>query len=356
MMCVRVLLLLVIGFTVSQYPANPDDEQPVRTVASRVAVVMTPSGKAEMPLNLSRDWNHPQPKVIQAVIVFHGRERDVNGNYRDLLRAADLAGGDAYGTSILIAPQFLNPEDVRLHRLSDHILRWRQGTWEAGAEAAGPVPISSFEIIDSITAHLCDRTLFPNLKRIVLAGHSGGGQLILRYAIVGRAERIAAGRQLRYVVANPASYLYFSDERPKFDAGSFHFANASSVSCPNFNHWRYGPLRLRFQYVQQSAGVGWPALEDAFAKKDVVYLLGTADVDPNDKELDLTCAGELEGPNRFLRGQAYYVWLRKRHPADWNQRMWFVPEVAHSAKKMFTSECGVAALFRRASCVNRDGS
>ena len=63
-----------------------------------------------------------------------------------------------------------------------------------------------------------------------------------------------------------------------------------------------------------------------------------------------TCQGEMEGPSRFLLGQAFYAWLHQRHATDWDQRMWFVPNLAHSAGKMFTSECGVAALYERSAC------
>jgi hypothetical protein len=76
---------------------------------------------------------------------------------------------------------------------------------------------------------LADRSLFPNLKAVVLAGHSGGGQLVQRYAVVGKAAAAltSTGIHLRYVVANPSSYLYFSDERPSRGGG-----------CRDFKHWK----------------------------------------------------------------------------------------------------------------------
>jgi hypothetical protein len=175
-----------------------------------------------------------------------------------------------------------------------------------------------------------------------------------RYAIAGRAEHVAgAGIHLRYLIANPSSYFYFSDERPVFNGNSIDFQTADGKKCRDFDQWKHGPLDVHEDYVRQSAGPGWRALEEAFAQKDVIYLLGTADVDPHEKDLDESCSGEMEGPNRFLRGQAYYAWLHKRHPSSWNQRMWFVSNVAHSGGKMFTSECGVAALFERSSCADR---
>jgi pimeloyl-ACP methyl ester carboxylesterase len=328
-------------------------EAPVEQVASHAFEIKTPSGSGMMPFEISLDWGKPQPVVTRAVVIFHGKGRDVEGYYRAALRAADLAGGDAAATTIVVAPQFLNEEDARVHGLLSNVLRWRQGVWEAGVDAAGLSPINAYAAIDAIVARLADRNLFPNLKTIVLAGHSGGGQAMQRYAIVGHAEKIAGEAiHVRYVIANPSSYMYFTDDRPVFAGSSFHFEASGHKDCREFDHWKFGPEDIKEDegYVKESAAAGWPALEDAFAKKDIVYLLGTADIDPHEKDLDVSCAGEIEGPSRFLRGQAYYSWLHGRHAAEWNQRMWFVPDVAHNATRMFTAECGVAALYERTKC------
>jgi len=327
------------------------NEPPVRTVASKTFPLSTSYGIAEMPLEISLDWNGPQPQVTRAVVMFHGRSRNVVGCFRSLRLGAKRAGGDVAATTILVAPQFLNEQDAQTHHLPRTVLRWRWGTWESGDEAVAPAPFSAFEVIDAIIAHLSDRRLFPNLKVIVLAGHSGGGQAMQRYAVVGRAEQMtASGVRLRYVVANPSSYLYFTDDRPIFDGETFQFHLASGKECGQFNYWRYGTLKIHSRYVRNRAESGWQTLEEGYARKEVMYLLGTADIDPREKDLDITCAGEMQGPNRFLRGRAYFTWLRARHQLEWNQQMWFLPGIAHSANRMFTSECGVAALFGSRTC------
>ena len=85
-------------------------------------------------------------------------------------------------------------------------------------------------------ARLNDRDRFPALKEVVVAGHSAGGQLVQRYAVVGRPAARSAG--LRFVVSNPSSYLYFSDERPQGD-GRFAAPSDAAV-CPQYNRWKYG--------------------------------------------------------------------------------------------------------------------
>ena len=344
-------LAWIAALSVAVGPAAAERETPVEIVANQVFSVTATHGSGQMPVDLSLDWNQPQPQVRRAVVIFHGKGRDVDGYYRSLKRAAEHAGGDALATSILIAPQFLNEEDARTHHLPSNVLRWRQGSWEAGTEATGPSPVSAYEVIDGIIARLSDRKLFPNLKTIVLAGHSGGGQAMQRYAAVGRAEQLVApGIRLRYVVANPSSFVYFTPERPYFKGDRVNFGPGNEQLCRNFDRWKYGFGEIPEEYVRKRAAAGVKPLEDAYAAKDVVYLLGADDTDPQQKDLDVTCAGEMEGPTRLARGRIFYAWLHRRHPQVWKQHLWMVPGVAHSGPKMITSQCGVAALFERSTC------
>jgi hypothetical protein len=333
----RLCLTIIVCIAV----VSPAAERHAAAVASQIFRISTTHGSASEPFEISVDWSQPQPGISRAVIVFHGVGRDVGGYYRTILDAAEQAGAAARET-IVIAPQFLDEEDIREHHLPADVLRWRRLSWEGGAPAAAPFGISSYEVVDALLARLGDRALFPNLKIVVLAGHSGGGQLVQRYGVVGKAAAAlsSAGIHVRYVVANPSSYLYFSDERP------------SGGGCRDFNHWKYGPVDPH-AYAKPVTGDTWAQREQAYAQRDVVYLLGTADIDPHEKDLDISCAAETQGPTRFARGQAYFAYLHGRHASGWNQRMWFVPGVAHSARKMFTSTCGVNAIFDTGACPDR---
>lgn len=324
--------------------------KPVAAVAGQTFRISTAQGSAVEPLIISVDWSKPQPQITRAVIIFHGKGRDVEGCYRTLQQAAEDAGPAARGT-LSIAPQFLDEEDAKARRVPHDVLRWRGTEWESGAGAVAPIPLGSYEVVDALLARLGDRSLFPALQTVVLAGHSGGGQLVQRYAVVGRApaEIARAGIHLRFVIANPSSYVYFSDERP--GAGGM-LAAYRSGECPDFNHWKYGILAAP-AYVKVDNENSWRQMEADYAQRDVIYLLGTGDVDPGEKDLDVSCTGEAEGPTRLARGQAYYAYLHSRHPSGWNQRLWLVLGVAHSARQMFTSACGVAALFDSGTCQDR---
>ncbi len=217
--------------------ADPPWHNPVKVVADARLTVMTkagttPAGSGEVPLYLSADWSHPLPSVRRAVIVVHGVDRDAKVYLRSA-EAARAAAGPAGDDTLLLVPQFLADIDVTTFHLPAAVLHWGTENWATGAPANGPAPLSSFDVFDAILQRLADPALLPNLARVVLAGHSAGEQVVQRYSVVGRGEAALAprGLTLRYVVANPSSYLYFSADRP---------VPVDPAACPRFDRWRYG--------------------------------------------------------------------------------------------------------------------
>lgn len=285
----------------------------------------------DLSVGLSQDWRQPMPQVTRALIIVHGRLRNAQTYLHSGVDAARQAGVGA--ETLVIAPQFLNQADVKRNHLSDQVLRWHGNDWMGGASSTGPGQISSFGALDQIIKHLSDRKLFPALKQIVVAGHSGGGQVVQRFALTGHAHPTlqTEGISLRYVVANPSSYAYFSPQRPvKFDA----------ARCPDFNDWKYGMQNL----PDYAKGQGPQQLEQAYVSRDITYLLGQQDTDPNHPALDKSCEAETQGAYRLIRGHNYFDYLKLRHP-QLSHRLVEVPGVGHDGDKMFTSPEGQKALF-----------
>jgi pimeloyl-ACP methyl ester carboxylesterase len=227
----------LIGVTARAADENDPHKLPVKVVADQRLMVKGAAGAGVLPLYVSGDWSRAEPGVTRAVLVFHGLLRDADVYLKSGEAALAEAGQAGRGT-LLIVPQFLADRDIEPHDLPANTLRWGQESWMAGDPAHAPAPVSSFEAIDAILAHLADRTLFPHLKNVVVAGHSGGGQVVERYAVVGRGEAVLAaeGIHVRYVVANPSSYVYFSKDRPRPGGGTGPFEGAAA--CPAFNEWK----------------------------------------------------------------------------------------------------------------------
>ncbi len=294
--CLLISLLACASLAWSAEEIAPN-RKPVRAVGDQRIEVRSGAGAGALHFYASRPLGDGavQADVDRVVLVFHGRLRDANVYWRSALKAAQAAP-QASKHTLLIVPQFLAERDVVAHGLPPDTLRWSLEGWEGGDAAKGPAPISSFEAVDALLAMLADRDRFPNLKHVVLAGHSGGGQVVQRYAVVGQGETALAARGIavRYVVANPSSYLYFSPDRPQSD-GSFSPPSAAA-SCPRFDRWKYGWTGAP-PYAQRLSGADY---ESRYVKRDVVYLLGANDTDPQFPSLDKSCSGEAEGPSGWL--------------------------------------------------------
>jgi hypothetical protein len=304
---------------------------PVATVApERLAVA-----GGEVPLYLSADWSRPLPDIVRAVIVLHGLLRDAD-SYWKTAGAARAAAGAAGAGTLLIVPQFLAAPDIAAHAVPDSVLRWTIGGWMADAPALGPAPVRSFTVLDAILARLADPARFPALRQVVLAGHSAGGQVVQRYAVLGDGAAALATRgvAMRYVVANPSSYVYLMPERPM---------PVDPAACPGFDRWKYG-------LAGAPTNLSPATLAARYARRDVVYLLGLADTDPAQRVLDRSCAAEAQGPERLARGMAYFIALLSSYPDGFAQHLRLVPGIGHSAPGMLNSACGRWALFDAPGC------
>ncbi|NYH09781.1 alpha/beta hydrolase [Pseudomonas moraviensis] len=277
----------------------------------------------------------PAPaKIERVLIVIHGRLRNAETYRKSGEVATELAGQTA--NTLVIAPQFLNESDVSLYSLPASVLRWQGNDWMGGGLSTGPNPLSSYAALDEIVGRLSDRKQFPDVKQIVIFGHSGGAQVVQRYALLAQEQPAlkTEGIRLRYVVANPSSYAYFNEQRPvAFD----------HAKCPGFNRWKYGLVDPPIY----SGGQSPAQLEGRYVKREVIYLLGQQDTDPQHPALDKSCAAKAQGAYRLERGKLFFGYLLRRHPEGVNQRLIEVPGVGHNGDGMLTSPEGQKALFEQ---------
>jgi pimeloyl-ACP methyl ester carboxylesterase len=313
-------------------------EEPISPPVAVVVDGRLPIAGAQLPMFVSQDWSRPLPGVRRVVIVVHGYNRNAADYARNMMALRPPAD------TLVWAPQFLDPDDIAAHQLPDAVLRWDREQWLDGNPALGPTSLSAFDGFDAILAKLTDEANFPNLSQIVLAGFSAGGQVVQRYAEIGKGEDRVP---LRFIVGSPSSYAYFGDERPEPDGTLGAFAD--TASCPNYNRWKYGFAGGLPPYARGTIGQGIPVIEHRYAARDIVYLAGGNDTDPNHRLLDKSCAGEAQGPTRLARMQAFVADMKRRNPGI-QHPMWMVDGVAHNEARVFGSPCGRAALFGDETC------
>ena len=297
-----------------------------------------------MPYHFALYSNHPlagpHASITRAVVIQHGLQRDGDAYYEAAVRLMAELHVDTART-LLLVPQFFAAPDAARFDVSGMPL-WTRGGWMGGENAVGNgFEMSSLQVYDDLLRWLADRERFPVLAEVVLAGHSAGAQLVHRYAVLNRADEALrrAGMNVRYVVANPSSYLYFNDERPQ--AGIF--VKFDGTACPNFDHYKYGFVNL----VPYAAKADARATFERYALRDVTYLLGEKDNDPAYRSLDKRCGAKAQGASRLERGLAYLRY--ERHLAGSRTKLvhrgYEVLGIAHDQKGMFGSACGARAIF-----------
>ncbi|MBV9233096.1 MAG: alpha/beta hydrolase [Candidatus Eremiobacteraeota bacterium] len=324
---------ILLGAVVVPVTTTPQPDNSGR-LADRQFLVRTPlgSGYARYFGTASLEGD---ASATRALIIVHGVLRDADYYFDTGVIAANAA--HVLSDSLVIAPQFVERDDIAGHPVSPQTLYW-DSKWPGGSDAVAPAPISTYDVFDAILARLSDARRFPRLREIVLAGHSAGGQIVQRYAVVGKAPQLDASARVpvHLIVSNPSSYFYFDDWRP-----------IPQQNCADVDAWRYG-LRGVPRYVSGSA----EQLETRYVKRHVTYLMGTADTDPQEEDLDRSCGGEAQGPYRFMRAKYFIAYLARRHPGGTSQDYAFVAGVPHDNRRMFTSACGLAVIFgaSTASC------
>lgn len=292
-------------------------------------------------LYANADLSHPPAALQRAVVIVHGIKRNADDYFaigQRLLTAAQLSPA----TTLLLAPRFMTARDSGA---SAQMALWAGDAWMQGAASKdGVTGITSFQALDDLLRWLADAGRFPALREVVLIGHSAGAQLMQRYAMLNSLDEALQQRNihLRYVVSSPSSYLYASPERPDGN----DFALPKAAACPDYDDYRYG-LQQAPPYLARQELDG-PRLFARYAGRDVRYMVGQRDTDPQQRFLDRSCAAALQGASRVARQLAYMAYeqflaQRWQHPVRHEQRL--IPGAAHGAERLFGRPEAVGWIF-----------
>ena len=234
---------------------------------------------------------------------------------------AFLAG--ALENTIVISPRFAANEGGSCRdTLAANEINWSScsgETWRSGAGAISNRQITSFDVADEILKKLARKQNFPNLRSIVIAGHSAGGQFVNRYEMANQIhDRL--GIPISYVVANPSSYAYLDSLRPRSSAFPQNVAAlppgyiappsanpgppfgryGDSEDCTTYDTWPYG-LKSRTGYTAKQSV---EQLRRQLAARPTTYLVGELDILPL-YGFDNSCPAMAQGPTRLARGLAF---------------------------------------------------
>jgi hypothetical protein len=310
-----------------------------------------------LPLASNRPLTGDQSMTTRAIISIH----DLSRNASDALAVMTTLSGSDNGTTLIITPQF--PLEIDIMRFASllpdkgaAIARWPLGAdvfgWQSGGDSvAGPRQkgISSFTAMDLLLLFLSNRAAFPNLRQVVLVGHGAGADFVLRYAAVGQAPDMLGEGQIavRFVAANPSSYLYLTNQRPA--ATGQNFAIANTTECAGVNAYPYGLGDLA-PYARRR---GVSAIQMKYPQRHVTVLSGNKIV--ADPYLDQSCAAKAQGADRLARARNFerYLALSFGDATSNTQSFAYVPNAGYDPVSLYGSYCGLSALFGDGACPQR---
>lgn len=326
-------------------------QSPVDNVSSHRLSLKVSGNRLKLPYYRNFSLGSENENVTRAVVVIHGTGRNADDYYNRILEPARSVR--KAGETIIIAPQFLIEEDIVAHNLPGDVLFWSNSGWKQGDKSKDtnehprPARISAFAVVDTILSRLAQNNV--NLDIIVVAGHSAGGQFVNRYAAGNAMESVLEdnyGIHVRYIVANPSSYLYFDNERRV--GGTLDQFTVPNTRCFEYDDYKYGLSDLN-SYM---GAVGAAKIKAQYSQRDVVYLLGADDNDPNASSLDKTCPAMLQGNHRLERGKIYYNYLKYFFGGAIENihAQAILPGIGHSSTDVFASNCGKFYLFDSGGC------
>jgi hypothetical protein len=282
--------------------------------------------------------NQKNESITRALIMVHGAGRDADNYFRTAVAAAFLAG--ALEDTVVVAPRFASNNGRGCNdKLDDNEVSWscNGDSWRSGGVATSNANLTSYDFADEILRKLARKEAFPNLKEIVVAGHSAGGQFVTRYEMANRLHE-TLGVPVAYVVANPSSYAYLDATRPAGENAVNFRAYSDGRNCTTYNHWPYG-LEGRTGYASKESD---DQLKKQLASRPTTYLVGEIDILPLGG-FDSSCPAMAQGNTRRARGEAFEKYVNEKFGA--HHKLQVISLCGHNARCMFTSEQALPLLF-----------
>ena len=307
--------------------------------------------------------------ITAVLIVIHGYSHDVSKTFNAAIAAAKT---DNLRSTLVVAPLFqvddANAQKCRTldqHASQSGDLIWNCNSWMAGGAAQNAAEMTSFEALDQLAEQIVQR--YPGIQTVTIAGFSAGAQMVQHYIPFSQVN--AKSYALRFVIADPGTWLYFDQQRPqptiadkpvswaecdldgKTDFGKcsvkMRIAQAMVSNCAGYNDWKYGTEKLP-QALSQNRSAEFA--RKAYQAADVTYLEAALDSGSSKKAshkiLDKSCGAALQGPFRLHRGLAYHLYDQQILASPHHRMMEIVPDCGHNVACVFPSDIGRKALFR----------
>lgn len=340
----------------TQVEPQPRNDVSVSSIPKQFFPIFPLSGSQDaqeqlLPVASNRALEEDHGDISRAIIVVHDIQRN---SVEGIATMMTLAGSDNEPT-LVMAPTFSLDIDIarfekNLPDRGERVARWTvESPWQFGGESslgARQRGISSFTAMDILLLFLSDHQRFPSLRQVVIVGHGMGADFVQRYAALGQAPDVLAKDKVpvRFVIANPSSYMYLTHVRPS-DTGR-RFVPPDKKACANVDDYPYGLQNLP-AYAKRT---GANAIKMRYPTRNIVYLVG--DKMPGDHFLAHSCEADAQGKTRTARSQNFGAYIEQSFGEDAERTQHFVGVrgAGYDPVMLYGSSCGMAALFGDGAC------
>ena len=301
-----------------------------------------------VPYASSQPIDQHSTKIDRIIVGIHASGYDAIKCLSSLSHAASKIRG-ARETTLIVTPQFFSVDAIQ-QRIPNGMLAWRVSPYRGSSLASiGPenekFTFSAYHVMNQLLSHVANLERFPNLKHVVICGHSAGGQMAQRYAITS-LFRAPKGVSVRFVASGASSYAYLDAKRPRQSGSKVLFEKLPDelrAKYPKYNDWGFG-LDERYQAFRRAQT---DYLRNRYAKRRVLYLCGSEDNDPNDSTLSKTPGAMLQGRNRLERMRFFALHLVDVYGQDIEATHAFgiARGVKHNGFDAYASTEGLKFLF-----------
>jgi hypothetical protein len=176
--------------------------------------------------------------------------------------------------------------------------------------------ISAYAFTDALVEKLSSCENFPNLRDVVVIGHSGGGQHTGRYAAVTPVVERFARLRFKFVPTNPSTWAFLNDQRWAnnqwtndtdlilAEVNSQPF-DTQCTSIGSYNRWGRGLDRITNSSYISGQELSADQIRNNWRSRNIVYFIGDED-NCDCGSMDSSCTARTQGPFRLQRAHSMY--------------------------------------------------
>lgn len=252
--------------------------------------------------------------IKKVIFVVQGNERNAYARFKSIDKL--IKKYDLEREILIISPAF---KAIRDDYAPDEYYFSSNGWKEGDVSLNIGNEVSSFELTDRLLSGVLGNQKFPFLQKVMIAGHSAGGQFAQRYALFTLMTDVFQRVRFAFIILNPSSYTYPLSLRPSplleetFILPYTYVNNirmmkpeflTSGGNCPiEYDDYKYG-MQNKNEYASRSPNY-LSILK--YMNREVFYFVGSLDIltDGSD-DLDVRCEAMLQGQNRLERAKNFF--------------------------------------------------